>query len=83
VGYQVGIGPGFFKGIAQHRQPLRVQLARGEQAVLVGLLRKTLDEAVVPGPDGRRESQGTEREGPEQVTKEVALAGRSLAYLCQ
>jgi hypothetical protein len=41
------LAAGFFQGVTQHSQPLRIQVARWQQAVLVGSLGKTTNEAIV------------------------------------
>src|SRR5262245_53131694 len=49
VGKQFGVGPRLFKSVRQDAEALWVEVARGEQAVLVGVLGQPPHDAVVPG----------------------------------
>jgi hypothetical protein len=73
---------GVLQGVSQDDESVAVEVAGGEQAVLVVGLGQPLDEAAVVGQDGRGDGrQGPEGQGADKVAEQAGLGGPLVSEL--
>jgi hypothetical protein len=63
---------GFFEGVGKHGEASRVEVAPGEQAVVIGGLGQADDDAVLPPQHGRGDGRHPAEGVAEDIMYEVA-----------